>query len=195
MNQTQTRLYTANTGSPSLRRSLLLAARTPQVPPSPSTCRRSTLTQPTQSSAAKSAPSRNLKQNVSKTEKKLPVRNVPQTSRPVSAKRNVAAPPPKNTQQPTVVKKTTPLTVRKVDRSASPKPKEMSKKVSSPKTQIKKMDSPVHPRKVDNIIQSKKVTSPSQSKKVDSPKKNPVTRPIQRSDTFLKEEPTVLQKM
>lgn len=42
-------------GSPSLRRSLLLAARAPQIPPSPTAYRRSsTLTQPTQSSAAKS---------------------------------------------------------------------------------------------------------------------------------------------
>lgn len=53
MNQ-QNRLNGTN-GSPSLRRSLLLAAKAPQVPPSPSVYRRSTLTQPTAASAAKSA--------------------------------------------------------------------------------------------------------------------------------------------
>lgn len=168
INQTQGRLYTANTGgSPSLRRSLLLAARTPQVPPSPTTHRRSTLTQPTQSSAAKSAPSRNLKQNVAKP----PVKTVSQTtSRPTSAKRNATVAP---IQKNVVNKRTTPPVVRKTDcRSASPrlaaKPKEIPKKTDSPKPQ---------------------------TKKVDSPKKSPVKKPMQRSDTFLKEGPTVLQKI
>lgn len=48
-------------GSPSLRRSLLLAAKAPQVPPSPTINRKSTLTQPTAASAAKSTPSKNTK--------------------------------------------------------------------------------------------------------------------------------------
>ncbi|XP_060520217.1 BTB/POZ domain-containing protein 8 isoform X2 [Cylas formicarius] len=50
-----------NSGSPSLRRSLLLAAKTPQVPPSPSANRKSTLTQPTAASAAKSASCRTVR--------------------------------------------------------------------------------------------------------------------------------------
>lgn len=186
MNQTQARLY-ATTGSPSLRRSLLLAARTPQVPPSPSTNRRSTLTQPTQSSAAKSAPSRNLKQHVSKptVEKKAPakppVRTVQQNvgkttqvvnSRPVSARRNVTITQTKNV----VNKKTTPPAVRKVDNHSN-----------SPKS-TKPKDTPK--------IQQKKVDSPKSIQKSPSPKRTePVKKTIQRSDTFLKDEPTVLQKI
>lgn len=54
INQTQGKLQASN-GSPSLRRSLLLAAKAPQVPPSPSIHRKSTLTQPTAASAARSA--------------------------------------------------------------------------------------------------------------------------------------------
>lgn len=68
-------------GSPSLRRSLLLAARAPQVPPSPSVQRRSTLTKPTASSTAKSAPSRNLKTPVKTTTKPAAVTKGRETER------------------------------------------------------------------------------------------------------------------
>ncbi|KAK9891986.1 hypothetical protein WA026_017465 [Henosepilachna vigintioctopunctata] len=56
----QNRLLNSN-GSPSLRRSLLLAAKAPQIPPSPTIIRRSTLTQPTAASTAKSTPSKTTK--------------------------------------------------------------------------------------------------------------------------------------
>lgn len=44
----------SSAGTSSLRRSLLLAAKVPQVPPSPSVQRKSTLTQPTAASTARS---------------------------------------------------------------------------------------------------------------------------------------------
>ncbi|KAL3274892.1 hypothetical protein HHI36_019674 [Cryptolaemus montrouzieri] len=56
----QNRLLNSS-GSPSLRKSLLLAAKAPQVPPSPTITRKSTLTQPTAASAAKSTPSKSTK--------------------------------------------------------------------------------------------------------------------------------------
>lgn len=181
MNQTQSRLH-ASTGSPSLRRSLLLAARTPQVPPSPSTHRRSTLTQPTQSSAAKSAPSRNLKSAVEK--KTPPVRKPPQqnvtVNRPVTAttnKRNVQAVPTTKNTQTALNKKPTPPLIRKTDsRSNSPR---LAKTKEAPKTQ---------PKKADSVKTTQKSASPKKTEP-------PVRKTIQRSDTFLKEEPTVLQKI
>lgn len=182
MNQTQSRLH-ASTGSPSLRRSLLLAARTPQVPPSPSTHRRSTLTQPTQSSAAKSAPSRNLKSAVEK--KTPPVRKAPQQQqqsvRPVSAattnKRNVQAVPTTKNTQVALNKKPTPPLIRKTDsRSNSPR---LAKPKETPKIQ---------PKRTDSMKTTQKRASPKKTEP-------PVRKTIQRSDTFLKEEPTVLQKI
>lgn len=48
----------SSAGTSSLRKSLLLAAKVPQVPPSPSVQRKSTLTQPTAASTARSVQSR-----------------------------------------------------------------------------------------------------------------------------------------
>lgn len=48
----------SSAGTSSLRRSLLLAAKVPQVPPSPLVQRKSTLTQPTAASTARSVQAR-----------------------------------------------------------------------------------------------------------------------------------------
>lgn len=60
--------------APSLRRSLLLAAREPQVPPSPTVHRKSTLTQSTQSSAAKSVAANSTKKVNNKVTGKDPLK-------------------------------------------------------------------------------------------------------------------------
>lgn len=177
-------------GSPSLRRSLLLAARTPQAvqtgPSAQQPKRSSTLTQPTRSSAAKSAPSKNLKQQAANkvTVERKQTQNVINktqqvTSRPTSAKKNspVTPLPPKNN----AYKRVTPPVTRKAEvRAPSPRltPK-ASKKIetSSPK----KTASPKSPLK-------------SSGKDALSPRKTEPVVMMKRSDTFLKEEPTVLQK-
>lgn len=133
---------------------------------------------------------------------KQPVRNVPQsvnniktvptTSRPTSAKRSTASTQAKNNQTtPVPNRRATPPAVKKPEsRSASPrllKAKETSKKTDSPKAQLRKVDSPK--------VQQKRIDSPKTSPKKSPQKTEPVKKPIQRSDTFLKEEPTVLQKI
>ncbi|KAF5304097.1 hypothetical protein FQA39_LY01882 [Lamprigera yunnana] len=156
--------------SPSLRRSLLIAARTPYTPPSPSACRRtSTLTNPTQSSAAKTAnkSTLNLKPATSKlTQRKEPERRV------------------------TTAKSTVPPQKFQANRSSSTK---LPKRTETPS---------VIPRRTTNHTTQKNLT-PSKSASVSDVKKKSTnidktikqSPTVQRSSTFLKEEPTVLHKV
>uniref|UniRef100_A0A1Y1M7L0 BTB domain-containing protein n=1 Tax=Photinus pyralis TaxID=7054 RepID=A0A1Y1M7L0_PHOPY len=147
--------------SPSLRRSLLIAARTPYMPPSPSTYRRtSTLTNPTQSSAAKSTS-----------------RNVP-TQKPVAPKPIQTKDPPKRpSTASTVTQKTQPK--REVLRK-TPAPSVIPKRTVKPAVQSS-------PKRTGSAEQKKKSTN------VDTAHKKSPT--VQRSGTFLKEEPTILHKL
>lgn len=158
-------------GSPSLRRSLLLAARAPQVPPSPSVQRRtSTLTKPTASSAAKVAPSKNLKTTSTKlsTVKPAPVTKSATTSK---------------------VNKETTLTRTNISfRNALSRD---SSKTNVPKTttsNLNRISTPSSSRKMTNSTTSNVV------KESESVSKNKPAA-VQRSGTFLKEKPTVLGKM
>ncbi|EFA01130.1 uncharacterized protein LOC659745 [Tribolium castaneum] len=179
MNQAQSRLHNSG-GSPSLRRSLLLAARAPQVPPSPSTHRRSTLTQPTQASAAKSAPSKNIRNpppkaatpttTVKPAQKKAPARNA--VSNP-----NLRKPNPTLSSKKPISRSSSPL---KVESRAS-------SRVTSP---IKADVRTPSPKKMHNG----KVGSPRKEVK-ESKESKPVVPTMQRSSTFLKDEPTVLGKV
>ncbi|KAK4877172.1 hypothetical protein RN001_009678 [Aquatica leii] len=164
--------------SPSLRRSLLMAARTPHTPPSPSTCRRtSTLTNPTQSSAAKSstkpAPiSKNALIIPKVTQKKEPERRVA-TAKPVTISQ-----PKRQPRKPM----TSNLFKKPEIPSVIPKRTEKLKSVN-PSTQ-------------GNVTSLKQVGVSSQKKKTtDVETKEKPTSAIPRSGTFLKEEPTVLHKL
>lgn len=188
MNQAQSRLHNSG-GSPSLRRSLLLAARAPQVPPSPSTHRRSTLTQPTQSSAAKTAPSKNVKTNP---------RNPPPkttTTKQTAQKRPINPPPARNAVSNPNLRKPNPMaTLSKKPISRSSSPLKADSRASSPrKLDSSRVTSPIKadvrtpsPKKVYNG----RVSSPR--KEVKEKESVPV---MQRSSTFLKDEPTVLGKV
>lgn len=192
MNQVQLRM-SASTGSPSLRRSLLLAARAPQVPASPSAHRRSTLTQPTQSSAAKSAPSRNLKPatNITKppaTKPVAPVRNSPASARTAA----------QNASKTTTMKDAaTPRQVSKKNIATKPAVITVSRNSNvGDKKPISRSNSPRLPNKVSKDkqeVSGQAATSKKAEKKGEG--NNPKPAAIQRSDTFLKEEPTVLQKI
>ena len=192
----------APAGSPSLRRSLLLAARAPQIPASPSVTRRSTssVTRPTQSSAAKSAPSRNVRPTI-----KSPV--IPrETNRSVVAKKDKEG---GKLSTNTVKRETkqqhrglalTPTVVRKPsgrDDNKGVDVKSPSKAIRSPS---KTTRSPVKGGGVSkspsrsNVCKSpSKATRPSTL--VRSPTKGAVTHGMTRSETFLKEEPTVLSRV
>ncbi|XP_044266442.1 uncharacterized protein LOC123012502 [Tribolium madens] len=182
MNQAQSRLHNSG-GSPSLRRSLLLAARAPQVPPSPSTHRRSTLTQPTQASAAKSAPSKNVKTTP---------RNPPPKATPPQRK-----PPARSAvSNPNLRKPTNPTLSSKKPISRSSSPLKGDSRASSPRKVDSKVTSPIKadvrtssPKKMQNG----KVGSPRKEAK-ESKESKPLPT-IQRSSTFLKDEPTVLGKV
>lgn len=190
MNQTQLRMYTS-TGSPSLRRSLLLAARAPQVPASPSINRRSTLTQPTQASAAKSAPSKNLRSTVnSKTPaKSASLRNSPASTRSATQNTNKAA-----VSKDVATKKEVTATKHTVKKTVSVKTTAVSTvSQNSNKKPDSRSNSPRLPSKVkDEERSSRGNSSQREAKKPERGDKKPA---IQRSDTFLKEEPTVLQKI
>ncbi|XP_022905702.1 BTB/POZ domain-containing protein 8 [Onthophagus taurus] len=207
----------APAGSPSLRRSLLLAARAPQIPPSPSTTRRnnSSLTRPTQSSAAKSAPSKNIKQSIVKSpttkqqsfqknsikiesnkakelnKKELQtVKREPFKREPVKAK-------PIQTRTPTVTRRVLKDENKEI-KSPNRSPLNISKSPS--KTNVLKST------KINNNVRSPSKTtcrSPIKtskpSSKVASPSKpiskspsKPVQSGMTRSGTFLMDEPTVL---
>lgn len=203
MNQTQSRLYaTSNnhntTGSPSLRRSLLLAARTPQqqqqqvvVPPSPSTMRRSsTLTQPTQSSAAKSAPSRNLKSATTiGGERKIATATTTRPQMMNVRTRAVSASRPANNAKRNVTTKNTQIknTQSVVNKKAATPPPSVRKTLTSTKTQQqKKMVA-----NTKSVVEKRTATPPPKTPETPVA----VRKTMQRSDTFLKEEPTVLQKI
>ncbi|KAF5280563.1 hypothetical protein FQR65_LT00314 [Abscondita terminalis] len=159
--------------SPSLRRSLLLAARNPYTPPSPSTCRRiSTLTNPTQSSAAKTAnkPSPTLKPLLSASkniQKKASEKRIP------SAKSSTTIP---QTTQPRKSKDSSSY-VKKCATSAV-----LPKRTTIPKT-------------TNSNSQNKCTQSKPEQKKKTSNVQHKVNATVQRSDTFLKDEPTVLHKV
>ncbi|XP_072398684.1 uncharacterized protein [Diabrotica undecimpunctata] len=208
MNQ-QNRLNGTN-GSPSLRRSLLLAAKAPQVPPSPSIHRRSTLTQPTAASAAKST--------------KGPIKAVPRAG--VSRDRNstvnikppLQAPVPKpatSKKTSTTVSRNTSLgkkdapsslaTKRPDSRSSSPlksdsrgsSPRKIDSRVTSPIKATVRSPSPLKnagtsPRRVTKSTQAAKPVQPSKTAQASKTVPAPV---MQRSSTFLKEEPTVIGKV
>lgn len=151
--------------SPSLRRSLLLAAKAPQVPPSPSTTRRiSTLTLPTQASSAKASAPRHIKQ-------------------PISAS-------------------TSNLTNRNRSASVAPKPKPIAKSTSNIKKEAKK-EQPLNKRNAVSATNVRKIEKPStrtqkkqQQQQEDQKQKSAMAASaggMQRSSTFLKDEPTVLK--
>jgi hypothetical protein len=193
INQAQSRLHNSG-GSPSLRRSLLLAARAPQVPPSPSTHRRSTLTQPTQSSAAKTAPSKNLKA----TPRNPPPKAAPTTVKQQTVQKKSAnvAPARNAISNPNLRKPNSTLSSRKpISRSSSPL--KVDSRASSPRKLDSRVTSPIKadiktpsPKKMYNG----KVGSPRKKEANESQEVKPVPT-IQRSSTFLKEEPTVLGKV
>ncbi|CAH0546382.1 unnamed protein product [Brassicogethes aeneus] len=184
-------------GSPSLRRSLLLAASAPQVPPSPSTHRRSTLTQPTAASAAKSAPSKNVKPAPKNPPTKT-FNSKPAPTKPTPARKQVTISRNSSTNR----KESPLLTTRKVDSRCS-SPLKNDSRTSSPRKFDSRVTSPV----VSNV------RSPSPMKKMGTPSprintKMPEPKPaasaaaasvpapsMQRSGTFLKDEPTVLGKV
>lgn len=220
-------------GSPSLRRSLLLAAKAPQVPPSPSTNRRSTLTQPTAASAARSAAA-----NAQRQVKSAPLvsnRPPPRTAangnvrpasggsvrststgssgaRPSSSHGSMSSSTCANQKQaggskrgssavsrnPSIGKKDLQMTIsnRKPD-SRCGSPLKSDSRTSSPRKLDSRVTSPIKanirspsPLKTDHKTQSpRKMRS-------NEPSKPPVPQPtIQRSGTFLKDEPTVLGKV
>lgn len=184
VNLTHSRLN-PNVGSPSLRRSLLLAARAPQVPPSPSVLRRSTLTQPTQSSAAKSAPSRNLKSPAIKPQN---TKSAPVTRN--SSTRNATNPPVKSSSTKEANKPTAKNFIQ---------PRPTTTSLMRRNVNIRKPDSRANSPKSTNKAQISgdcQSGSPKNIKRKDiGGEKENKPRPIQRSDTFLKEEPTVLPKL
>ncbi|XP_074028016.1 uncharacterized protein isoform X1 [Leptinotarsa decemlineata] len=189
----QGRLHTS-TASPSLRRSLLLAAKAPQVPPSPSTHRRSTLTQPTAASTAKSAASKTTtKTQVRAPPKPINVKPPVQTtvSKPIPSRK----PPVTISRNPSKGKKEAPLTVvsKKTDSRAS-SPLKVDSRTSSPKKLDSRVTSPIKAniRSPSPLKDTSK--SPRRVVKGDrSAKSVPVAPPtMHRSNTFLKDEPTVL---
>ncbi|CAG9855783.1 unnamed protein product [Phyllotreta striolata] len=180
----------ASNATPSLRRSLLLAAKAPQLQPmsasSPAVNRRSTLTQPTAASAAKStratplprvatikptvrgAPAKPASRNSSVGKKEAPAKR-PEGSRsssPMKSDSRASSSPRKADSRVTSPVKASSLNVR------SPSP--MKQSVSSP-------------RRVKRGVQTAK---PAQK-----PDRNPPAPVMQRSSTFLKDEPTVLGKV
>ncbi|KAK5642514.1 hypothetical protein RI129_008681 [Pyrocoelia pectoralis] len=159
--------------SPSLRRSLLIAARTPYTPPSPSTCRRtSTLTNPTQSSAAKST-NKNIPNQKFVPSKPTPTKdNIPKRPSTVSTL----------TQKPQLKKTTVTKDISRKTPSPSIIPKRTVKSTNSQLTQ-REITSP---KQGGSIEQKKKIIN------TDKTKRSPT---VQRSGTFLKEEPTVLHKI
>ncbi|XP_056630262.1 uncharacterized protein LOC130440916 [Diorhabda sublineata] len=191
----QVRLNGTN-GSSSLRRSLLLAAKAPQVPPSPSINRRSTLTQPTAASAAKST-----KGSIKAVSKATIGRD-----RSVTIKPPIQVPPPKpstSKRSSTTVSRNssmgkkdvpTSLTTKRPDsRSSSPlksdsrnsSPRKLDSRVTSPIKANVRSPSPLK----DASNAPRRITKGTQAAK-------PVQAPtMQRSSTFLKEEPTVIGKV
>ncbi|XP_076263480.1 uncharacterized protein LOC143198238 isoform X1 [Rhynchophorus ferrugineus] len=220
-------------GSPSLRRSLLLAAKTPQapqVPPSPSTNRRSTLTQPTAASAARSAA------NAQRQIKSAPLgsnRPPPRTAangnvrpsssgsirsssttgsssaRPSSSHGSMTSsftsqrPLPNSkkgssavSRNPSLGKRDT-ISNRKPD-SRSGSPLKADSRTSSPRKIDSRVTSPIKaslrspsPLKTDGRSSSpRKLRSNEHAKPAAPPQPT-----IQRSGTFLKDEPTILGKV
>lgn len=161
-------------GSPSLRRSLLLAARAPQVPPSPSVQRRSsTLTKPTASSAAKVAPSKNLKTQPTKI-----------------ASVNKASGVTKSATTSKVNKDTTSPRVNVPIRNAISRDSSKANVPRCATTNTHRISTPSSSRKFANAKETVKVTA---SASTSSKRNKPTT--IQRSGTFLKEKPTVIGKL
>ncbi|XP_066251016.1 uncharacterized protein [Euwallacea similis] len=220
-------------GSPSLRRSLLLAAKAPQVPPSPSINRRSTLTQPTAASQARaiaSAP-KHIKPFVPLSTRPPPktaanayirpssrgsirsTTSVPNNSRPSSS--NVYTSSGNNTRRTAgdLKKKSTTVSrnsslgkkdvtssysQRKTD-SRSNSPLKTDSRISSPRKFDSKVTSPVKatirspsPLKTGPKPQSPKIVRSQEAKQPVPPTPQPT---MQRSSTFLKDEPTVLGKV
>ncbi|CAG9816326.1 unnamed protein product [Phaedon cochleariae] len=192
-------------GSPSLRRSLLLAAKAPQVPPSPTAHRRSTLTQPTAASAARASAARATARG--------PVRA------PVAAPRPTSGAPQ---QRPTISKAPSQVPSKKTSTTVSRNPsmgkKDAPASLAAPrKPPDSRCGSPLKtdsrlssPRKTDSRVTSPvKAALRSPSPMKDAPRRSskgtkcqPV-KPVevqpqptmQRSSTFLKEEPSVLGKV
>ncbi|RZB39544.1 uncharacterized protein BDFB_004212, partial [Asbolus verrucosus] len=192
INQTQSRLHNSG-GSPSLRRSLLLAARAPQVPPSPSTHRRSTLTQPTQSSAAKTAPSKNLKAIPRNPPPKAPVA----VKQPTVQKKTTNITPTRNAVSNPNLRKTNATLSSKKPISRSSSPLKVDSRASSPRKLDSRVTSPIKadlrtpsPKKMHNG----RVASPKKNTEVNGSKEPKPAPTMQRSSTFLKEEPTILGK-
>lgn len=176
-------------GSPSLRRSLLLAAKAPQVPPSPTINRKSTLTQPTAASAAKSTPS--------KTAKVQPKVHPPKNTNPskISVPNREKALSVKKTEIKTaVIKKEN---KKKVD-NRSHSPLKIESRSSSPRKFDSRLSSPVKtawrsssPLKTDSRVASPKKQNPpsrlpnnNSSTKINDVKKQP-TKP-----TIIKKNPS-----
>ncbi|KAJ8955943.1 hypothetical protein NQ314_006792 [Rhamnusium bicolor] len=183
-------------GSPSLRRSLLLAAKAPQVPPSPSMHRRSTLTQPTAASAAKSTPSRIIKATPRNPPPKTtnttrpPIQNVFQ--KPAPSKKSTAN--SKNSSMGKIDASVT-LSSRKPDIRAS-SPLKCDSRTSSPRKLDSRVTSPIKGNvRSPSPMKDSKSSSPRRVKACNSEAKSVPAPTMQRSSTFLKDEPTVLGKV
>ncbi|KAL1517714.1 hypothetical protein ABEB36_001446 [Hypothenemus hampei] len=181
-------------GSPSLRRSLLLAAKAPQVPPSPSTNRRSTLTQPTAASQARSvtAPPRHLKSATPPASNRPPprtaangnvrpsssgsIRSTPSTGsgvRPSSARSQRTALNSNKgsttvSRNPSMGKKDTPTTLKRPDSRCSSPLKIDSRNCS--------------PRKVDSRLTSPIKTNVRSSSPLKGPVKGQLLKKLKNND-------------
>ncbi|XP_050309887.1 uncharacterized protein LOC126745866 [Anthonomus grandis grandis] len=228
-------------GSPSLRRSLLLAAKAPQVPPSPSTNRRSTLTQPTAASQARSAAAAQLRQSKNavpiisnrppprtaananiRPSSSGSMRSSTSTTTSTTGRPSSSHSTSSNYSQRTSVSSSSKRSSTTVSRNPSMGKKDVSSVLNSRRPDSRsssplKSDSRTSsPRKFDSRVTSPikvNIRSSSPVKTADikpqSPRKlrnnevlKPVPKPVvtqqpvmQRSGTFLKEEPTVLTKV
>ncbi|CAG9763153.1 unnamed protein product [Ceutorhynchus assimilis] len=209
-------------GSPSLRRSLLLAAKSPQVlpkvPPSPGTNRRSTLTQPTAASQARSvAPPNSAAKSRNLVNKTAPKNVRPSSGGSIRSSSSTSSVIRPNSSQGSSGQKTTVNNSKKSSTVVSRNPS-LGKKDTTTRKPDSRSSSPLKPlsnsspRKLDSRVISPikanhNIRSPSPLKRppmkiVQSPKKlKEVPKPVppvpamQRSSTFLKEEPTVLGKV
>lgn len=159
----------------------------------------STLTQPTAASAAKSAPSKNIK-SAPRNPPTKPANNNKTTPQPTSAKQTPSRKPVTVSRNSSTSKKESPLLNARRPDSRCSSPLKSDSRTSSPRKLDSRVTSPV----ISNV------RSPSPMKRSDavSPRKTarrvevqqkpapvPAAPTMQRSGTFLKEEPTVLGKV
>ncbi|XP_018572131.1 uncharacterized protein LOC108911636 [Anoplophora glabripennis] len=186
------RLHNSN-GSPSLRRSLLLAAKAPQVPPSPSVHRRSTLTQPTAASAAKSTPSKTKAAPRNPPPKPAAINRPPMQSASQKQTPKRSATVSRNTS---VGKREAPLSLPRRPDSRSSSPLKSDSRTSSPRKLDSRVTSPIKGNiRSPSPMKDSRSSSPRKVRPGNSEAKSAPVPTMQRSSTFLKDEPTVLGKV